>query len=566
MRTMKLANDPLKEDYALRYTPSAFRRWSSWQVWMTAIGSLAAMAGYALAGSFALTFGFASTLGGFLLSGTIVFLTAIPLAYYIAEKNIDIDLLTRGAGFGYLGSTVTSLIYATFTLIYFAFEGSIMAQAITALTGLPVHWSYVVVSVGMIPLVIYGMKFTAKFQAWTQPLWLLLLFTAIITVLVSPGSIHAMTHLHAAAHSVPKNSGGGLVILGLFAVAAAQLSGAAQSGEQGDYLRFMPDRTKENQRSWWIAVIFGGPGMTLVFIFAFLAGLLLTGYALPRVGVASADVPVVMFDQAYSRLFGHGEVSLLLAGGFVILSQIKINIMNAYSGSLSWSNFFSRLLHRHPGRVVWLFLQVALGLAIMEAGIFGAIDQVLAVYSNLAIAWIGSLVSDLVFNKLLLKLSPPLIEFKRAHLYNFNPVGFGSMIAATAVSFAAYFGAFGPALQPVSSFLSLGIALVLPPLIAAATRGRYYIARSSELPAGEGDLHCVRCVEAFDRIDMAVCPFHQGLICSLCCSTDGSCHDSCKAGAGVGPIPFGEPTRVISLADLQDTIRVPATAGEEASS
>ena len=30
------------------------------------------------------------------------------------------DLLTRGAGFGYMGATITSLIYAGFTFIFFA--------------------------------------------------------------------------------------------------------------------------------------------------------------------------------------------------------------------------------------------------------------------------------------------------------------------------------------------------------------------------------------------------------------------------------------------------------------
>lgn len=104
--------------------------------------------------------------------------------------------------------------------------------------------------------------------------------------------------------------GGGLTALGLFAVAAAQMSGAAQSGEQGDYLRFMPDRTRENKRAWWTAVIFGGPGMIFIFIFAFLAGLLLTGYALPRVGAAAADQPVTMFQEAFARIFGHGEWAL----------------------------------------------------------------------------------------------------------------------------------------------------------------------------------------------------------------------------------------------------------------
>jgi hypothetical protein len=43
---------------------------------------------------------------------------------------------------------------------------------------------------------------------------------------------------------------------------------------------------------------------------------------------------------------------------YVIASQLKINVtnvtnvINAYAGSLAWSNFFSHLARSHPGRVV----------------------------------------------------------------------------------------------------------------------------------------------------------------------------------------------------------------------
>jgi hypothetical protein len=43
----------------------------------------------------------------------------------------------RGAGFGYFDSTLTSLIYASFTFIFFALEGSIMAQAFQLGLGIP---------------------------------------------------------------------------------------------------------------------------------------------------------------------------------------------------------------------------------------------------------------------------------------------------------------------------------------------------------------------------------------------------------------------------------------------
>lgn len=42
-----------------------------------------------------------------------------------------------------------------------------MGQAVTALTGLDLHVSYIVVSAVRIPLTLYGMTFSSKFQAWT---------------------------------------------------------------------------------------------------------------------------------------------------------------------------------------------------------------------------------------------------------------------------------------------------------------------------------------------------------------------------------------------------------------
>lgn len=536
---MRFADDPAKEDYSLRYAPKAFRTWKPWQVYVAAIGSLAAMAGYALGGGFAESFGAPNALMGEIISSAVIFVTGIPLALAIARHNIDIDLLTRGSGFGYLGSTITSLVYATFTLIFVAFEGSIMAQALSALAPIPIRLSYVVVSLSIIPLVIYGMRFTAKFQAITQPIWVLLVLLAVGAVAVKPGVWTALGSFHG-----PAVSSASMAPLAVGAVAAALLSGVAQIGEQGDYLRFMPERSSSNRRSWLAAVLLGGPGWVLIGIFAFVAGMLLTTYAAPKVGMAKADVPVTMFQLAFARLVGNGHVALVIAALFVILSQVKINIMNAYSGSLSWSNFFSRILHRHPGRVVWLVFQVLVGLAIMEAGIFGAIGTVLAVYSNVAVAWIGCLISDIVVNGKLLGLRPAGVEFKRAHLHNFNPVGFGSMIAASAVALAAYFGAFGHVAAVLSSFIALAAAFVMPPVVAFATGSRYYVARTSVPDPADALEHlCVRCSRSYESMDMAHCPFHSGNICSLCCSVESACHDACKV-LGLHE-PLGSTIRVM---------------------
>ena len=72
-----------------------------------------------------------------------IFLTGLPIAYYAANYGVDIDLLTRGAGFGYIGSTITSLIYASFTFLFFAIEAAIMSLALEMCFGIPLFAGYV---------------------------------------------------------------------------------------------------------------------------------------------------------------------------------------------------------------------------------------------------------------------------------------------------------------------------------------------------------------------------------------------------------------------------------------
>lgn len=105
---------------------------------------------------------------------------------------------------------------------------------------------------------------------------------------------------------------------------------------------------------------------------------------------------------------------------------------------------------------------------------------------------------------------------------------------------------------------------MLPPLIAAGTRGRWYIARLSELPAGAEELPCAVCGGDYDVSDLATCPFHRGTICSLCCSTEGACHDRCKPNAWrppAGATMLGMPAMPVLVARGGDD---PAAVGAHA--
>ena len=244
--------------------------------------------------------------------------------------------------------------------------------------------------------------------------------------------------------------------------------------------------------------------------------------------------------------FGGGGLRAL----FVKISQLKINVTNAYAGALAWSNFFSRLTHSHPGRVVWVVFNTLIAFMLMEMNVFQALGDVLGLYSNIAIAWVMAVVADLVINKPL-GLSPPGIEFKRAHLYDINPVGVGAMALASLLSVTAHLGLYGEMAQAFSAVIAMATAFVTAPLIAWATKGRYYIARRPTAVCGQGEQgactphatqKCVICERAYEGPDMAHCPAYQGAICSLCCTLDARCGGLCKPPDRAAP-PVGQARR-----------------------
>lgn len=531
-----IANETL-EDYALRYAARSFRKWPMFVITNTALGGISFLALEAIGGAITLSYGFSNAFPAILVVCAIVFVTNLPIAYYSSRYNIDMDLLTRGAGFGYIGSTITSLIYACFTFIFFALEAAIMAQALEIYFDLPLVIGYIVSSLVIIPITFLGVTLISRLQLVTQPIWAAMLVVPFVLIFYEQPGVVA--HWVAFAGAAPGASQFNYLYFG--AATGVLFSLIVQIGEQVDYLRFLPDRTRANRTAWWRAVIAAGPGWVVIGGLKILAGSLLAVLAIEGgLTYANAVEPIHMYTKAYEYVSADPWVVATAAMLFVLISQIKINVTNAYAGSLAWSNFYSRVTHYHPGRVVWLVFNILISLLLMLLGIFETLETVLAVYANVAIAWIGAIFADLTVLKPL-RISPSYVEFKRAHLHNINPVGCGAMAIASAISIAAWLGALGTTMQAYSAVLSLGTAFVLAIAIGIATRGRYYIARAGGLAAPKADtLTCSICAFAYEPDDMAQCPFYDGPICSLCCSLDAHCHDVCKHSDGERTIDVGD--------------------------
>jgi signal transduction histidine kinase/purine-cytosine permease-like protein len=528
-----VANESL-EDYALRYAAGSYRRWSPWLVANTAIGGISFLALEAIGASLTLSVGFQNTLLAVLVVSLVILLVSVPISYWCSVASVDIDLLTRGAGFGYIGSTITSMIYASFTFIFFAIETAIWAQALQLAIGLNIVVGYLLCSLVIIPIVFFGVTAINKLHAWTQPIWVVMLVLPFGFILhKDPAVLSAWAAFEGSA-----NPGGGFNVLLFGAASGVLFSLVAQIGEQADYLRFLPERTQANRRTWWAAMLTSGPGWIVIGALKISAGSLLAVLAL-RAGSTRAQAiePIHMFIRAYELVVDDSALALALATAFITVSQIKINVTNAYSGSLAWSNCFARLAHYHPGRVVWLVFNVVIALSLSLLGIFATLEAVLSVYSIVAIAWIGALVADLVVLKRT-GISPPYIEFKRAHLYDFNPVGCGATLIASAVASAAYVGAFGVLAKAFFAFIALAVAMLSAIVIAYATRGRYYIARPDQAYRGKATnvlVQCCICEREYETPDMAHCTFYRGPICSLCCGLELHCHDFCKQTSAAHP-------------------------------
>jgi purine-cytosine permease-like protein len=514
------------EDYTLRFAPRSYRKWSTRVVGISALGGIAYLADFAIGANIGISYGTTNALWGIFVFAVVVMATGFPVAYYSARYNIDLDLVTRGSGFGYYGSVVTNVIFATFTFIFFALEGSIMAQGLQLGLGIPVWIGYAASTLIIFPLVIYGMKVLSTLQVWTTPLWLILMVAPFVYLVVShPESVGQFFAYHG------KDNIGGFDLGSTLLAAGVCLSLIAQIAEQNDYLRFMPPKTPENQRSWWTWMFLAGPGWVIFGAIKQIVGLFLAVYLITNVADSAgiANQPVHQFLEIYQN-FLPPWLAMTLAVCLVVISQIKINVTNAYSGSLAWTNSFTRVTKTYPGRLVFLGFNLLIALILMEANMFDFLNTILGFYANCGMAWVVVVASDIVFNKYLLKLSPKKPEFRRGMLYNFNPVGFGSMLIAAGVSVLACFGGLGAAIRPYSPLVAIGLALVLPPIIAIATKGKYYLRRTDDgidLPMydeygnpSDAHLKCHVCHHDYERPDIMKSTKEDSYICSLCLSTD----------------------------------------------
>ncbi|WP_174616073.1 purine-cytosine permease family protein [Virgibacillus ihumii] len=448
----KVTEEATSDDYSLGRVPRDKRNMGWLSITNITFGIATAIFYFQMGSVMALQFGAINAIISAIYAIIVAGILGTFIAYLSAKSGMNVNLLSRGGGFGYIGASLTSLIYATNFIMYCALEGLILVSAVHKFFPVIPEWALIIFFGSIvIPLNWFGIKQLDKLQKWSLPLFGVFLIAAIVMAAYTP-STYDGNFWSYMPEGVQVGGTALLLCIGM------------QHGIMGltpllasDYARFLkPKDTK-------IGIVAIG-FIPQIFCFGVMGGLGI--WFGVRMAEPNPGVYIVMLLGIWGALF-------------TMLTQVRINITNIYSGSLSLSNFFENVLKFTPGRRFWVVITGVAAMVLMLGGITNYLDTALTFQGVFLMTWAAILVTDAVFVKKILKIGPGYYESEQRYLYKWNPVGVGSLVIASGLGTIAALGYFGAFLQSTAAFFAAILAAVLTIGIAAATKGKYYIKKKN---------------------------------------------------------------------------------------
>ncbi|RFU66588.1 purine-cytosine permease family protein [Peribacillus glennii] len=445
------------EDYAIKKIPSHYR-WPIPAIILVLIGNSTALFFFTFGTKLSFTVGWPIMLlplGYLFIGASLIGMVMIHLA---SKEGLTVDMMTRGMGFGYIGSSVTSLIYGINFIFYFILEGTIVTNAIAFSFNLTVHSfesNMIFAGVGLLKLVLvwYGMKELQIFQTWGVLIYSALLGVAIYLLITNFDVAGPSQWLPLEPISVDS--------LGMaFMLANGQV--VFQGLMATDYARFAKSDTG-----------YRGGFLCMVGMLAPMIGNILIG------PLFAYTLMYSMKEESAMTFADPGFIFPLIIGVwgtfFVLITQIRINVMNLYSASLALSNSFSLIFNFTPGRPWWMVAVYILSCLFYAVNFLNYIDVFLAVTGILTNTWILIILVDHFICRKLLNYGPSdFIEYRRPFLYKWNPTGVFSLAVGVIVGGVGILE-----IYPIyySSFLAMIVGSLLHIILTISTKGQFYFTR-----------------------------------------------------------------------------------------
>ncbi|SFE37154.1 purine-cytosine permease family protein [Alteribacillus iranensis] len=446
------AKEEMSDDYSLDRVPRNKRNMGWLSITNITFGIATAIFYFQMGSVMALQFGAINAIISAVYAIIVAGILGTFIAFLSAKSGMNVNLLSRGGGFGYIGASLTSFIYATNFIMYCALEGLILVAAVHEFLPAIPEWILIIFFGSIvIPLNWFGIKQLDKLQKWSLPLFGVFLVAAIVMTAFTP-SVYEGSFWSYMPEGVQAGGTALLLCIGM------------QHGIMGltpllasDYARFLkPKDTKIG--------IFAIGFIPQIFCFGVMGGLGI--WFGVRLGEPNPGVYIVLLLGVWGALF-------------TMLTQVRINITNIYSGSLSLSTFFENIFKFTPGRRFWVVVTGVSAMILMLGGIVNHLESVMTFQGVFLMTWAAILVTDAIVVKRVLKIGPAYYEARQHNLHKWNPVGVVSLLVASGLGTIAALGYMGTFLQSTAAFFAAALAAILTVILAVSTQGKYYIKTES---------------------------------------------------------------------------------------
>lgn len=436
------------DDFARSHVPDAAKKGAG-SILSVLIGFVTAFFFPLVGGLFLVQYGAASTWIGLVVSFLLLMVLALVVTRAASREGLTSELLTRGAGFGTVGSVITTVIYAGTFVIYAGTEGQILASSIDLIWDLPNWIWYVVVAVIFLPMAWNGISTMTKILIWSIPVYFVLLVVAIVIAWNRGGGMP-----EGMFTAMPEGAvGGALGTLGVIAGLAGTVG--INPFEAADYNRFV--RGSDFRRKALLTVVLP---YALLFFVAIPLGMYFT--------LVTAE-----FDPS---IYFVGLIGLVPGVLLAWVSQIRVNLTNLHISSVAFTSGSEIAGARRLGRRFWLVAVTAASVGLMASDVIGNLTVFLEWTGIFLLSWVACIVADLVVVRGWLKIVTGGIEYRPEQLRRYNPVGVSALLAGTVVASLVWLFAPDPVLHSLSAYVGFAIAFIVHVVMAVITRGRTYFA------------------------------------------------------------------------------------------
>ena len=338
-----------------------------------------------------------------ILAGVIVAVFGGTLGWFVGHvayvSGTSSTVTARHYGLGRRGSVLASLVFAFMILGFLALENALLYYGTLFMFGWePTLWNavliYGVLTVGWIVLTIYGMKAVQR----TSTILLIgfVALTVAMAVFAVIGSPMSLGDIFSAGPLDP--TGDPVANFGLVISMLAGSAGALALVD-ADYARYARS-TKD------VGILAIGGSIMIDVVVVILGAVIVhassnsvTAFLTDNPAAAQSQVGDTIQDKISWMIANNtGAYFIILFGvlGFILMyvAQVKAQVLNTYSGSLSLSNLFESVTGKNPGRLSMVILGNVIALLMIAGNILGFLGSFLGILGVTTTALATVIIAD----------------------------------------------------------------------------------------------------------------------------------------------------------------------------